>query len=432
MTKHYYPGSVRHISVRRRVFRLLRLACCCVAAILLLPLLEAPLPRHESDVRQSLDAIDASAAPRDPLSRLGITLKRGDTLLALLTRHGLPLASAHELIAKVRPLVNLRKLKTGDQVDLVVHDGDRSVHGMEVKLEDNIVHAKATADGWDVERRTIPSELTTRVIRGAIKSSLYDNGLQAGLSAEHILELSKIFEYDIDFFSDFRRDDQFSVIVEERHYADGRRVPERIVAAELETGGESNEAFHFAPQDGEASYYDAEGKELRRSFLRAPLSYSRISSFFSVARRHPIFRMVRPHLAIDYAAPTGTPVVAIGHGRIRRAGWYGGYGNFVEIAHGNGYASRYGHFSRVARGLRLGAEVKAGDVIGYVGQTGHATGPHLHFEFLQGGKKVNFLALKIPRIQQLTGAELARFQREREVQLARLNEPEQQTATPAS
>jgi len=212
------------------------------------------------------------------------------------------------------------------------------------------------------------------------------------------------------------------VVVEEQHYANGRQVPRRVLAATLQADGDAHQAYYFAANDGAGSYYDGEGKELRRSFLRAPLSYSRISSFFSVARRHPIFRTVRPHMAIDYAAPAGTPVVAIGRGKVSRSGWVGGYGRFVEIVHANGYASRYGHFSRIASGVRPGAQVNPGDVIGYVGQTGHATGPHLHFEFLQGGSKINFLALKIPRNEQLKGNALARFKREREAQLALLSE----------
>ena len=157
---------------------------------------------------------------------------------------------------------------------------------------------------------------------------------------------------------------------------------------------------------------------MRRSFLRAPLSYVRISSPFNLRRRHPIFRTVRPHRAIDYAAPAGTPVVAVGRGRVVFSGWRNGYGNLVEIRHAGGYTSRYGHFSRIAAGIRRGVQVGQGDVVGYVGQTGHATGPHLHFEFLHNGERINFLALKIPRSERLTGIDLQRFMRARDERLA--------------
>jgi len=369
------------------------------------------------------------STPR-PFARLALALKRGDTLSGLLTRHGVTPPSAQELIAKVRPLVNLKKLRPGNQVELTVDPDNRTVQEMEIPLDDNIVRAKTTPQGWSVEREAIPSTAVTRVIRDTISRSLFENGVAAGLSPEQILALAAIFEYDIDFFSDFQRGDAFSVVVDEFHYANGRRVPRKIRAAELAAGGKVHNAFYFSPASGQASYFDSEGKQLRRSFLRAPLSYSRISSPYTVARRHPIFRIVRPHQAIDYAAPSGTPVVAIGGGKVSFSGRRFGYGNFVEIAHPSGYASRYGHFSRIAPGIRRGAEVNAGDVIGFVGQTGHATGPHLHFEFLQSGRKINFLGLNIPRIEHLSGKALERFKREREENLAWLRERNLDTARP--
>jgi murein DD-endopeptidase MepM/ murein hydrolase activator NlpD len=359
-----------------------------------------------------------------PFERLAIKLKRGDTLLTVLTRHGVEPPSAHDLIAKVRPLMNLRKMRTGDHVALVVDSENRAVQELEVPLDDNIVRAKTTPQGWTVEREAIPWTAVTRVVRDSISNSLYENGVAAGLSPEHVLDLAAIFEYDIDFFSDFKRGDAFSVVVDEFHYANGRRVPRKIRAAELAADGEIYQAFYFSPEPGRGEYYDSEGKQLRRSFLRAPLSYSRISSPYSLTRAHPIFRTVRPHQAIDYAAPSGTPVVAIGRGKVTYSGWRLGYGNFVEISHPGGYASRYGHFSRIAPRIRRGAEVSAGDVIGFVGQTGHATGPHLHFEFLQSGRKINFLSLKIPRIERLTGKLLERFQRERNESIGWLRDRE--------
>jgi murein DD-endopeptidase MepM/ murein hydrolase activator NlpD len=269
----------------------------------------------------------------------------------------------------------------------------------------------------------------TRRIQGTIEDSLYMSGVGAGLSPEHVLQLARIFEYDIDFFSDFKPGDDFAVVLEETRYADGRQVPRRLLAADLQADGKIYSAFHFTSKAGKASYYDSEGNELRSSFLRAPLSFSRISSRYSLARRHPISRVLRPHRAIDYAAPAGTPVIAIGRGKVTFSGWRGGYGNCVEVRHPGGYSSRYGHFSRIAPGIRRGAEIDAGDVIGFVGQTGHATGPHLHFEFLQGNKKINFLAVKIPRTAHLAGAELARFKRQRDQHLAQLRQQPQMTST---
>jgi murein DD-endopeptidase MepM/ murein hydrolase activator NlpD len=385
---------------------------CVTALVLCAPLLEKSSQRQESSKTKPV-------APK-PFSRLGIKMKYGDTLLTLLTGHGVKLPSAHDLISKLRPLLNLRKLRSGNHVGLVVDPGDRTVQGLEVVLEDKIVRAKVTPDGWTVERADIPYTMATRLIRGNVSSSLYEDGVAAGLSPEHILELAGIFEYDIDFFSDFQQGDAFSVVVEEKRYANGRRVPRKISGAELEADGKMHSAFFFALGPERGSYYDSEGKQLRRSFLRAPLSYTRISSQYTLSRSHPIFRTVRPHQAIDYAAPSGTPVVAIGRGKISYSGWRLGYGNFVEISHPGGYASRYGHFSRISRGIRRGTEVNAGDVIGFVGQTGHATGPHLHFEFLRSGRKIDFLTQKIPPVERLTGKLLERFKQEREESISRL------------
>ena len=358
----------------------------------------------------------------EPAPRVDVKLKRGDTLLSLLARHGVESPSAHDLIAKVRPWLNLRKLRPGKTVQLAIHPDDQTVQAMEVVVGEQIVHAKATSEGWMVERRDIPSVRQTRVLHGTIEASLYETGVSVGLARQHVMELANIFQYDIDFFSDFRPGDDFAVVVEESHYEDGRQVPRRVLAADLQADGKIHSAFYFALKNGNGSYYDAEGKELRSSFLRAPLSFTRISSPYSSTRRHPIFRTLRPHRAIDYAAPQGTPVIAIGRGKVTFSGWRAGYGNLVEVSHAGGYSSRYGHFSRIARGIRRGVEVNAGDVIGFVGQTGHATGPHLHFEFLQAHKKINFLTVKIPRSERLTGAELQRFKRERDQHIAQLQQ----------
>lgn len=362
-------------------------------------------------------------------SRIAVKLRHGDTLISVLKRFGIERPSAHALIAKMRPFVNPRKIQPGDNVHVVLNSADRTVEALELLVDDNLVRVKATSDGWLAERREIPFVRETKVVRGTIKGSLYESGTDAGLSSQHIVDLARIFEYDIDFFSDFQPQDSFSVMIEELRYADGRRVPGRILAAELEAGNDSFDAFYFSGNDGSADYYNEKGEALRRAFLRAPLSFVRISSPYSQNRRHPIFRTVRPHLAIDYAAPAGSPVVAIGRGRVEYAGWRGGYGNVVDIRHAGNYLSRYAHFSKLAGKLRKGQAVEAGEVIGYVGQTGHATGPHLHFEFLRDNVKINFLGLRLPKKQQLAQEDLQQFHRLRDDRQARLREGDQPAVT---
>ena len=366
-----------------------------------------------------------STPPALPESRIAVKLRHGDTLISVLKRFGIERPSAYALIAKMRPFVNPRKIQPGDNVHVVLNSADRTVEALELLVDDNLVRVKATTEGWLAERQAIPFVRETKVVRGTIKGSLYESGTDAGLSPQHIVDLARIFEYDIDFFSDFQPQDSFSVMIEELRYVDGRRVPGRILAAELEAGNDSFDAFYFSGNDGSADYYNEKGEALRRAFLRAPLSFVRISSPYSQNRRHPIFRTVRPHLAIDYAAPAGSPVVAIGRGRVEYAGWRGGYGNVVDIRHAGNYLSRYAHFSKLAGKLRKGQAVEAGEVIGYVGQTGHATGPHLHFEFLRDNVKINFLGLRLPKNQQLAQEDLQQFHRLRDDRQARLREGHQ-------
>jgi len=382
-------------------------------ALLCAPMVNAPQQEYQTAPAATI------AAPVD--SRVGVKLRSGETLGSVLKRFGVAPPSAHAMIEKLRPFLNPRKIRPGDNVAVVLSGEDRTVQAMEFVVDDALVRVKATQQGWFAERHEIPFVREKQVARGTVKGSLYESGTEAGLTPQHIFDLAKIFESDIDFFSDFQRGDGFSVIVETLRYADGRRGEGRILAAELETENELHNAYYFLDGDATGAYYNRNGQALRRSFLRAPLSYARISSPFNPTRRHPIFRTVRPHLAIDYAAPTGTPVVSIGRGKVEFIGRRNGYGNVVDVRHSGSYLSRYAHFSRFAANLRKGQSVDPGDVIGFVGQTGHTTGPHLHFEFLRGGTKVNFLNLRIPKEQQLAGQNLARFERLREQQEAMLH-----------
>jgi len=386
-----------------------------------------------------LDPIQKEHGPRptppvaaEEPSRIDVKLRRGDTLTSVLTRFSVKPPSAYVIVDKIRPFLNPRTIQPGHDVQLVLSPEDKTVQGVELVVDANVVRVKATAEGWLAEREEIPFVRETRVIRGTIKDSLYDSGVAAGLTPQHILALAKIFEYDIDFFSDFHRGNGFSFALEELRYADGRRVLGRILAAEVESGDETFSTFYYVFKDGHGTYYDSQGRSSRQSFLRAPLSYVRISSPFSLNRQDPILRTVRPHMAIDYVAPAGTPVVAIGKGYVEFVGWRDGYGNVVDIRHSGDYMSRYAHFSRFAASMIKGRAVDAGDVVGYVGQTGHATGPHLHFEFLRGGQKINFLTLRIPKSERLAGEDLERFQRQREEREALLHRDDNRVVRSAS
>jgi murein DD-endopeptidase MepM/ murein hydrolase activator NlpD len=374
-------------------------------------------PQPSAPPAKEKNRVEVSLPPRV----VDVSLQQGDTLGSILSSFDLDPRSAHELIKAVRPFFNPRKMRAGESLQLFLDPRDNTVQGLEYLFEnDALIRVTSVSEGWSAERKEIPFVRNTRVVRGKIDDNLYENGTGAGLTPLQILELASVFEYDIDFFSDFRKGDTFTVALEDIHYADGRRVAGRILAAELEAGGEPFSAFYYADKDGKGAYYDSDGRTVRRAFLRAPLSYRRISSRYSLRRRDPISRTLRPHRAIDYAAPAGTPVVSIGRGKVTYAGWRSGYGRLVEVRHSNGYVTRYAHFSRIARGIRKGKYVAQGDVVGYVGQSGHATGPHLHFELLRQGRKINFLSMRFPRANRLKGVELDRFGKVRDEQLALL------------
>ena len=411
----------RIISTSNSSFRIMvGNAAKAVGSILMLvavALLSAPFV---NSLQHEAESLPAAAKPSNAQTSIGAMFRSGDNLLSALRRVALEAPLPHGLIEKIHPLLNLRKLRPENNIHVMLDEQDKTVSAMEFVVDNKLIRVKATNEASLTERQEVPFVKESRVVQGRIKSNLYESGIDAGLSPLQILDLAKIFESDVDFFSDLHPGDDFKVIMEDRRYLDGRRAAGRILAAEFEVEDQIIDAFYYE-KNGVGNYYNRNGESLRRSFLRAPLSYARISSPFSANRLNPFSRSVRPHLAIDYAAPFGTPVVAIGRGQVEFAGWRSGYGNVVDIRHSENYLSRYAHFSRLAADLRVGQWVEPGDVIGYVGQTGHATGPHLHFEFLHGERKINFLDLHTAKAQELKGADLQSFFASRDRQLALLH-----------
>jgi murein DD-endopeptidase MepM/ murein hydrolase activator NlpD len=253
------------------------------------------------------------------------------------------------------------------------------------------------SSGYKVAADTVPVTVITKRVEGVLETCLWEACLEAGEDPQIALKLSDVLGWEIDFVTDPRKGDTFTMIYEEL-YCEGRKIGlGNVIGAVYTNEGDEHVAIGFAEPDGTMEYYDCEGNSVRRVFLKSPLNYRRISSYFSHRRFHPILKTYRPHYGVDYAAPTGTPVVSIGDGRVTRAGWNGGMGNYVEIRHNNIYSSCYGHLSKYGRGVRGGVRVKQGQVIGYVGSTGLSTGPHLDFRVKKYGSYVNPLTIDYPR-----------------------------------
>jgi murein DD-endopeptidase MepM/ murein hydrolase activator NlpD len=264
-------------------------------------------------------------------------------------------------------------------------------------------------NAFDAASAPPPAETRVTLRAGEIRSSLFGTADDIGLPDAVTLALADIFAGDIDFYHDLRRGDRFSVLYETR-YVDGEPVGTgRVLAAEFENRGTTYRAFLWRGADGTEGYYAADGKSTRSAFLRSPMEFSRITSGFTQARFHPILQTWRAHRGTDFAAPTGTAVRATGDGVVTQAGVAGGYGNVVMLKHGGTYSSVYAHLSRFAAGVKAGARVRQGETIGYVGQTGWATGPHLHYEFRIANEARNPMSVALPTAVPIAPEDRATF-----------------------
>jgi murein DD-endopeptidase MepM/ murein hydrolase activator NlpD len=252
-------------------------------------------------------------------------------------------------------------------------------------------------------------------ISAQVETSLYASALKLGATSREIEALADAFSYDVDFQRDVRAGDHFELVFERYYDDEGNTVRTGdllFVALESRRGPRAFYAF-LAPGDSRVDWYDADGKSARRFLMRTPINGARLSSGFGM-RRHPILGYSRMHRGTDFAAPTGTPILAAGEGVVVRAGPNGSYGNYVRIRHGDGYETSYAHMSRFARGLRAGTRVRQGQIIGYVGSTGRSTGPHLHYEVMRRGAQVNPMTLRVANGRNLEGRALELFQIERQ------------------
>jgi murein DD-endopeptidase MepM/ murein hydrolase activator NlpD len=338
-----------------------------------------------------------------------VTVRPGDTLAALFSRHGLGPVTVHHVAHLDNRTARLRDLRPGEELKLALDDhGDLSALRFELN-EAELVEVVAEEEGLDA--RVIERPIETRVVRtsGVIRDSLYVSAQKAGLSDPLIMKLARIFAWDIDFVYDIRAGDRFFLVYEEL-YREGEKLRDgNILAATFVNRGESLTAIRYDTGDGRAEYYTPEGRNMRKEFLRTPVDFRRISSRFNPNRMHPSLGYRRPHRGVDYAADSGTPIIATGNGRVKSAGRDGGYGNRIIIEHAGRYSTLYAHLSKYARGVRAGARVEQGQIIGYVGMTGTATGPHLHYEFRVDGTHKDPLKVDFPAAESLPESERTAF-----------------------
>jgi murein DD-endopeptidase MepM/ murein hydrolase activator NlpD len=351
-------------------------------------------------------------------------LARRETVSEALQERGITRAMVHEIATSLRPVFDFRYAHPGDRFRLT-RDVAGAIEEFVFERSANERYLLKRGESGLVAERVTP-EIDVRRVRmaGVITGNLYESIRQLGESGELAYDFAEIFAWDVDF-SKVQPGDEFSVVYERRHLKSGPGAgtyigPGRILAARYANADDDYTAIYFQLDEKRGGYYRADGSSVERTFLQAPLNYRRISSYYSTNRLHPILKVRRAHPAIDYAAASGTPVWSVAHGTVIYRGWSGGLGNTVKIRHHSGYVSVYGHLSRFPKDLRIGQHVAQKQVIGYVGSTGLATGPHLHFILEQNGRSLNPATVKMALGEPVPASRMPSFLAQRDAYLAQL------------
>ena len=348
----------------------------------------------------------SSGAPEP--ARQSTVVRAGQTLSAILRAHGYGASELMRLLDSGEEAWRLGHLKPGHRLELVGLDGRLEQLTLQVDVERAYRFTRAER-GFEVEPQAIPVERRRVAAEGVIGVSLFNAARRAGLSNGVILSLAGVFEWDVDLRFDLRKGDRFAVVYEEL-YRDGKKLSDgAILAAELVSGGRTLRAVRYQDPDGQVGYYTPEGASVQKAFLRSPVEFARVSSGFSHGRRHPVLHSIRAHRGVDYAAAPGTPIRATADGTVRFAGRKGGFGKTVILAHGGQHTTLYAHLLRFARGVRPGARVKQGQVIGQVGSSGLATGPHVHYEFRVQGVHKDSRTVRLPEGESIPERQRADF-----------------------
>lgn len=335
-------------------------------------------------------------------------IARGDTLQTLLSRLGADSQDTRAFLDAAHGNASLGRLAPGRNVLARVTSGGQLLLLRYLVSDSTLVTVTRSQGAFQIEEKAVVLEPRQIMRSGSIRSSLYGATDAADIPDRIADEMAEALSGEIDFHKDLRRGDHFSVVYE-AFYLDGQLIKTgRLLAAEFSNDGKTHQALYFKDAQGRDGYYSADGQSLKRAFLKSPMPFSRVSSGFA-PRLHPVLQIWRAHKGIDYAAPTGAPIRAVADAKVEFVGRQGGYGNLIVLKHQSPYSTAYGHLSRYGKGIKRGAGVKQGQIIGYVGSTGMATGPHLHYEFRINNVQKNPLALKLPTTYPLDARAKAQF-----------------------
>ncbi|MCD4654785.1 M23 family metallopeptidase [bacterium] len=376
-------------------FRIVLLALCMVVMLSVVNILKT---KSHSNTAQAVSGMvrkhQQSLKPTDlatgNCSVVCESLMKGETLGTLLQRYNVSANEIHKIGVALTEIQSPKKIRAGAAITIFRDIDTGSIVELDIeKSRATRIVLKNTDEIWSAYIEDLILFNRIQECSGQISDSLWNSARKRNMPPEIILGMADMFGWQVDFTSGLRQGDSFKVYFNQKVIKDGGLLAGKIVAASFVNEGKSFWSFRYVLPDGSVDYFDEDGNSMRREFLKTPLSYRRISSGYTKRRYHPILKIYRPHFGIDYAAPSGTPVSALGDGIVVYCGTRGGYGKYVQIKHGDAYETCYGHLSRYGKGIRKGVHVKQGNVIGYVGSTGLSTGPHLDFRVKYRGNFIN-------------------------------------------
>lgn len=368
----------------------------------------------EQPVAVEIPAEPVQEEPKGPVVEVVAASVSGGQTASTILSAWLGAAEIHSFAEACKPVFDIARIRAGQPYRAHTEDGALTRLEYEIDNDKYLVvdvtpATEDSAKGYVAQLHDIHYDMETVSVSGTITSNLFEAVEKTGENAALAITLADIFGWEVDFIRDLREGDSFSAVVEKR-FRDGEfKGYRQVLAATFTNQGTRHEGYRMEDEHGVVQYYNAEGGNLRRAFLKAPLSFTRISSKFSPNRLHPVLKTYRPHHGVDYAAPTGTPVLAIGDGTVTKVASDHAAGKYVMLRHTNGYESGYLHFSKFAKGMKVGKRVRQGEVIGYVGATGYATGPHLDFRMKKNGTYVNPTKVISPRSEPVSKKKMEEF-----------------------
>ena len=358
-----------------------------------------------------------------------VLVKKGDTLSAIFKRSSLSASTLHKIMNSSKQAKRLTRIKPGQELVITFNSDNtfKSLHYDIDRVDSLIVEKKADSKDYAVRIESKDIDIRQQFATGTINNSLFSAGNKAGLSSSMIMQLAQLFGWDIDFALDIRKGDSFAILFEEKYIDDKKIGNGNILSAEFVNKGKVFTAIRYTDSSNHTDYYSEEGLSMRKAFLRTPVDFSRISSRFSSGRKHPVLNRIRAHKGVDYAAARGTPIKAVGDGKVIFKGTKGGYGRVIILQHGSKYSTLYAHMNSYNKKMKHGTRVKQGQVIGYVGSSGLATGPHLHYEFRLNGVQRNPLTVPLPSASPIAKKYRNDFQATAETLISQLKLRKQET-----